>query len=227
MNACPKPAARGSATLVLRLDLLAALAMAVALGGVIGLERELKGKPAGLRTNILICLGATLFTDLSRQLAGAGGDPARIAAQILPGVGFIGAGTILHARGSITGLTSAATIWIVAAIGMALGAHAYVEAFGTAVLVIVVLQGLGFVESLIERRLSRTRLVIHVRPDGVDQVLDVLRRTGLEIVESERRQEAGPDAVLDVQLRGARSLHAEARTALIHHAAVRSVSAGE
>ena len=204
-----------------------ALATAVALGGVIGLERELKGKPAGLRTNILICLGATLFTDLSRQLAGPNGDPARIAAQILPGVGFIGAGTILHARGSITGLTSAATIWIVAAIGMALGSRAYVEAVGTTVLVVTVLHGLGFVENLLERQLSETRLVIHTRPEAIDEVLEVVRRSGLDILESGRRQEGGPDSIVEVKIRGARRLHPQVMTALVHHPSVRSVSTGE
>lgn len=199
----------------------------MALGGVVGIERELKGKPAGLRTNILICLGATLFTDLSRQLSGAGGDPARIAAQILPGVGFIGAGTILHARGSITGLTSAATIWIVAAIGMALGSRAYVEAIGTTVLVVIVLHGLGFVENMLERQLTETRLVIHTRPEAIDEVLDVVRRTGLEILESGRRQEGGPDSIIEVKIRGLRRLHPQVMTALVHHPSVRSISTGE
>src|SRR5262245_25591397 len=87
----------------LRLELLLQLVMAVFMGGAIGVERELKGKPAGLRTNILICLGATLFTSLSLRFSTVyHGDPARVAAQILTGVGFIGAGTILHTRGSVT-----------------------------------------------------------------------------------------------------------------------------
>jgi len=94
----------------LRADLLLQLVLATILGGVIGLERELKGKPAGLRTNILICFGAATFTHLSIQVGVGHGDPGRIAAQVLTGVGFIGAGTILHTRGSVTGLTSAATI---------------------------------------------------------------------------------------------------------------------
>ena len=92
------------------------------------------------------------------------GDPARVAAQILPGVGFIGAGTILHLRGSVTGLTSAATIWVVAAIGMSLGARAYLEALGTTFVVMVVLAGLGRAEALIGRQAARSRLLIHARP---------------------------------------------------------------
>src|SRR5689334_9869288 len=104
---------------VLRLDLLTNLSIAMLLGGAVGLERELNGKAAGLRTNILICSGAAMFTQLSITLAGGRTDPERIAAQIVTGVGFIGAGTIVHTKGNVTGLTSAATIWMVAAIGAA------------------------------------------------------------------------------------------------------------
>ncbi len=93
-------------------------------GGIIGLERELKHKPAGLRTNILICLGAALYTILSLVISdstGHAGDPARIAAQIVSGVGFLGGGMILQSGGAVSGLTSAATVWVVAAIGVCIG----------------------------------------------------------------------------------------------------------
>src|SRR5207253_10908517 len=87
------------------------LIVAAILGGIIGLERELHHKPAGLRTNMFICFGAAMFTILSDQLAMEHpGDHTRIAAQIIPGIGFIGAGSILHSRGSVTGLTTAAKI---------------------------------------------------------------------------------------------------------------------
>jgi len=108
-----------------RLELFLQLCLATLFGGAIGLERELGGKPAGLRTNILICIGSMLYTKLSITMAAGTADPTRIAAQIVTGVGFIGAGTILHARGAVVGLTSAATIWVVAAIGVALGATFY------------------------------------------------------------------------------------------------------
>lgn len=130
-----------------RLDLAAKLFAAVLIGGGIGLERELKHKPAGLRTNILICLGSALLMDLSMRLAAAhGGDPGRISAQVVTGIGFLGAGTILHTRGQITGLTTAATIWVVAALGLTVGAGYFVEALGSTVTVMVVLIGLGAVE---------------------------------------------------------------------------------
>ena len=119
--------------LALRLDLLVRLVLAVVLGGAIGWERESSNKPAGLRTNILICVGAALFTDLSIRfggfaIEGAVRDPARIAAQIITGIGFLGAGTIIQARGTVTGLTTAATLWVVAGIGMSVGSGSYAEA---------------------------------------------------------------------------------------------------
>lgn len=130
-----------------RLDLAAKLVVAVLVGGGIGLERELARKPAGLRTNILICVGSALLMDLGMGLAEAhGGDPGRIAAQVVTGIGFLGAGTILHTRGMITGLTSAATIWVVAALGLTIGAGYFVEALGATLTVMGVLVGLGWVE---------------------------------------------------------------------------------
>jgi putative Mg2+ transporter-C (MgtC) family protein len=110
----------------LDLEISLRLLLATVLGGVIGFQREWTGKEAGLRTNILICLGSALFTVLSLY-AFPGSEPARIAAQVATGVGFIGAGVILHRDGgSVKGLTSAATIWAVAGIGMAAGAGLYI-----------------------------------------------------------------------------------------------------
>src|SRR5437762_13769121 len=132
--------------------------LATLLGGAIGLERELGGKPAGLRTNIRICIGSVLYTHLSiamlSAIAGGGGtgtDPTRVAGQIVTGVGFIGAGTILHARGAVVGLTSAATIWVVAAIGVALGSGYNLEGVGTTLAVIIVLAGLGRIAKIVQK----------------------------------------------------------------------------
>jgi len=142
----------------LRLELLGGLLLAVVLGGAIGWEREAAGKPAGLRTNILICMAATLLTDLSVLVAASSSTPAdagRIAAQIVTGVGFLGAGTIIQSQGSVTGLTTAATLWVVAAIGMAIGLGALVEAVGTTLLVLATLIPLRSLEhrsALRERR---------------------------------------------------------------------------
>lgn len=217
-----------SAAESLRLELLFQLLLAAFLGGAIGMERELSGKPAGLRTNILICVGATLFTVLSVKLSDGRGDPGRVAAQILTGVGFIGAGTILHARGAVTGLTSAATIWVVAAIGMAVGAGAYVEAVGTALLVVIVLAGLGFVENFIARRATHSRLKIHASPTAgaLEELETLVRRTGLDLTRMESRRE-NVDLVVEFELRGPKRLHDQARNAVLHHPGVRAVSTGE
>lgn len=95
---------------------------AVVCGVMIGAEREKREKPAGLRTLVLVCLGATVFTLMSFRFAGPGGDAGRLAAQIVTGVGFLGAGVIMRASGGITGTTTAATIWVTASIGMTVGA---------------------------------------------------------------------------------------------------------
>jgi putative Mg2+ transporter-C (MgtC) family protein len=127
---------------------LARLLVAAVLGAAIGLERQLRHKPAGLRTNIFICFGAAMFTVLSDQLAGAhGGDHTRIASQIIPGIGFIGAGSILHSRGSVTGLTTAATLFVVASVGMAVGGGLYVTAVFATVLILLALAALGNLEA--------------------------------------------------------------------------------
>ncbi len=142
----------------LRLDLLARLVLAVLMGGAIGWEREHAGKPAGLRTNILICIGATLLTDLSVRVAASAegpADPGRIAAQIVTGMGFLGAGTIIQGQRAVTGLTTAATLWIVAAIGMAIGFGAVVEAVGTTFLVLATLIFLRRFEAQIDEHRRR------------------------------------------------------------------------
>lgn len=134
------------------------LLIAAVLGGVIGLEREAKHRPAGLRTNVFICVGAALFTLLSDQLAGQHtGDHTRIAAQIIPGIGFIGAGSIIHARGDlVTGITSAATLFVVASIGMAVGGGLYITALFAAGLVLGVLSLLGLLE-----RFLNLKVMVH------------------------------------------------------------------
>jgi putative Mg2+ transporter-C (MgtC) family protein len=141
------------------------LVLAAMLGGVIGLERETKRKPAGLRTNMFICFGAAMFTILSFRLANMyGGDHVRIAAQIIPGIGFIGAGSILHSRGSVTGLTTAATIFVVASIGMATGGGLYLPAIFATVTIVVALHVLGWMET----RLSLKAIVMSYQAVGAD-----------------------------------------------------------
>ena len=213
---------------VFRLELFLQLCLATLFGGAIGLERELGGKPAGLRTNILICIGSVLYTKLSFTMAAGNADPTRIAAQIVTGVGFIGAGTILHARGAVVGLTSAATIWVVAAIGVALGATFYSEAAVTTLLVLVVLRGLGSVERLVARQSTRSMLSVHAHPSAtaLDELEAIVRRTGLEIERQASRRE-NVDLVIEFTLRGPKRLHDEVMIALLHQPGVRTVSTGE
>jgi len=168
----------------LRLDLLFRLLLAAVLGGAIGLEREVRGKAAGFRTNLLICVGATLLMELSIGVsalvdpAQTNADPARIAAQIVSGIGFLGAGTIIQSRGSVVGLTTAATLWVVAAIGMAVGARAYVEAVGTTILMFIALIALSRVEeSIIRRRFERRVVVVMDMSPGL---LGAVREAFLE-----------------------------------------------
>jgi len=117
------------------------------LGGVIGLEREYKRRSAGVRTNLLICLGAAFFTLLSAVLAGdANANKGQVASNIVQGIGFLGAGLILHNRSRISGLTSAATVWVVASIGMACGAGLFAAAGIATVIVVIALELVGFLE---------------------------------------------------------------------------------
>jgi len=121
-------------------EMVLRLLLATALGAAIGYQRERAGKQAGLRTHILICVGAALFTIASIYGFGTAGDPARIAAGVVAGIGFLGAGAILHRQGGIVeGLTTAATIWAVAAIGLAAGAGLYLVSAVTTAIVLVVL----------------------------------------------------------------------------------------
>lgn len=133
-------------------DAILRLALAAALGGAIGLEREYHHKPAGLRTNMLIALGSALFSILSVELGAAAGSPDRIAAQVVTGIGFLGAGAILRSGENIHGLTTAATIWVNAAIGMAAGLGSYVVAVGAAMLTLTVLAIVPFIERRFEER---------------------------------------------------------------------------
>lgn len=125
------------------LELTQRLLLAALLGGLLGLEREWRNKDAGLRTNILITIGSALFTLMSIELTdGAKGDPSRVAAQIVTGIGFLGAGAIMRTNGGVQGLTTAATIWVNAAIGVAVGGgeyHIAVLATGITLIVLLVL----------------------------------------------------------------------------------------
>lgn len=165
------------------------IGLAILAGGLIGLEREFRDKAAGFRTNIFICLGATLFTILSIRL-GEFNDPARIAANIVVGIGFIGAGVILRGDQRIIGLTTAATIWVVAALGMAIGAGEYLLSGLYLIGVLVILWLFPKVESWIDR--TRDLRVYEVtcinREPVVSEIQDVFASSGMHIKRFTRKR---------------------------------------
>ncbi len=149
-----------------------ALLFAVFLGAVIGLERELNGKAAGLRTNVLICLGACVFTILSRLMADASvnSDQSRIAAQIVSGVGFIGAGVIIRDNGGVHGITTAAGIWMVASIGVACGSHYFIFATVATLIAFLCLIVLQPISRLLRRFYSQRHLSGEINCDPNKQI---------------------------------------------------------
>lgn len=146
------------------------LVAAVLLGGIIGIERQMRDKPAGIRTNILICVGSTLFMSISNAF----GD-TRIGAQIITGIGFLGAGSVLHSHGFVLGLTTAATIWVVAGVGMALGSGMYSVAIFTTAMSLVTLYFLSFIEDRIQGRRSYSYSLVvtdlHVALASINRIL--------------------------------------------------------
>ena len=206
-----------SVVAALKLGSLGRLILAAVLGSTVGLERELAGKPAGLRTTLLICVGAAMFTELSLQLSllatTTGGealraDPARLAAQIIPGIGFIGAGAILHGRGRVTGLTTAATLWVVTAIGIAVGAGAYVEAIGATVMVLATLLLLRRAEGLIRRRLSHRRYTASLDPEteAFEEMIAAMKERKVTL-RVESMEKVGGDVEVTFRLAGPQHEH--------------------
>jgi putative Mg2+ transporter-C (MgtC) family protein len=143
------------------------LLLACLLGAVIGLEREISRKAAGVRTNLLISMGAAFFTLLSAVLAGGADDKGRVASNIVQGIGFLGAGLIIHNRSRVSGLTSAASVWVVASIGMACGAGLYAAAIVAAVIVVLAIEIVGF----LERRANLKGYPLVYEARGRDQTL--------------------------------------------------------
>jgi putative Mg2+ transporter-C (MgtC) family protein len=146
------------------LEEILALVVAVVLGGLVGLEREINGKPAGIRTNILICLGAAAFTIVSKHLGVElhDGGP-RMAAGIVTGVGFLGAGALIQEGSGIHGLTTAASIWLVASIGVACGAGLYGLAVVVTLLALLALLGLMPLTRMIRKRNERSDDILRRR----------------------------------------------------------------
>ncbi|MGZ4901259.1 MAG: MgtC/SapB family protein [Candidatus Angelobacter sp.] len=187
------------------------LMLAAFLGGIIGLERELKRRPAGLRTNMFICFGSAMFTILSTELASQWGigDHTRIAAQIIPGIGFIGAGSILHDKGGVSGLTTAATLFVVASIGMAAGGGQYLLAIFATMLIYLALHVLGILErqlNLKPLRMNYTIVSEKTADDLVAEVNSILEDQGKEM-QAMRLSRSGEKEKLVFRVDGTRNEH--------------------
>ena len=188
------------------LELLGRLLIAAVLGGAIGAERELNDQAAGLRTHMLLTIGACLFTVISAYgfRRGVGTDPSRLAAQIVTGIGFLGGGAIVRHGLTVKGLTTAASIWATASVGVAVGAGDYVLGVGGAGLVVGTLVGLRRVSATLQRwGVSREEFVLATRPGfDVERIVEAVRRERVELRGLDR--EAGKDedrVVLVVKLR--------------------------
>jgi putative Mg2+ transporter-C (MgtC) family protein len=155
---------------------VARLLLAAALGGIIGLERAIHRKSAGIRTNMFICMGAAMFTILSDIIPDPGvGDRTRIASNIVQGVGFLGAGAILHGKGGISGLTTAATMWVVASIGMGAGAGHYLLATFATITILLALNVFGYVEA--KFGLKPLTVSYEIKGRSAPEILDDLNKT--------------------------------------------------
>lgn len=195
----------------LNLSIVGRLLLAAFLGGIIGLEREIRRKPAGLRTNMFMCVGSALFTLLSEELAHVfGGDPVRIAAQLIPGIGFIGAGSILHSRGSVVGLTTAATIFVIASIGMAVGGGMYLTGIFTTFFLLFALWALGRFERRFDLKTQTMSYNVTCRNiedamTGLNQTLEKFKLT----MQGLRVQRAGKDYIIEFEADVTDSQHRE------------------
>ena len=159
--------------------------LAILLSGIIGFEREMHGRSAGLRTHILVCLGATLIMVVGKHITlGASHDPGRVAAGVITGIGFLGAGEIIRTQGGVHGLTTAACLWLVAAIGVSIGSELYLLSILCTILAFVVL----FALSRLERRLPelQTRQIaftLQGPPTGAAEILDTVSSFGCRLVD--------------------------------------------
>lgn len=168
------------------------LLMAAVLGGIIGWERERRGRPAGLRTHILVCVGVTLMMLVSEHIfekyktfaadSIIRVDPARIAAQVVTGIGFLGAGTIMRFRATVRGLTTAASLWVVAGIGLAVGSSCYAPAIITTALAIFALLLLPLFERNIKRDKYKTlKLCVSGSEPNFTNIAEILKNNSMEL----------------------------------------------
>jgi putative Mg2+ transporter-C (MgtC) family protein len=182
-------------------EILLRLMLAAVLGSVVGIERERLDWAAGLRTHMLVCLGSTLFMLVSAfgfadilGTPGIGLDPSRIAAQVVSGVGFLGAGTIILRREAVRGLTTAASVWTVAAVGLAVGGGLYFAAISATVLILVILAGIKPLERRLfpKRRAPRIFLTVDRRETSLVAVMTEVEAAGLRVLQVVTEREDAP-----------------------------------
>ena len=206
-------------------DDLVKLLLALVLGGLIGWERELYDKPAGFRTNTLICVGSTLFTIFSLKIGIIPGtDSARIAAQIVSGIGFLGAGAIIRRGEAVLGLTTAATIWFVASIGMGIGAGYYViSSVGTALALAILFVFRKF-ENLVDRiHTTRTyHVIVLAEDDAVRELSLVLDSCGLRVL-GNKQVKSDNRYFYEITLSGKRAEHTPLLEKLLKSPTVKEV----
>jgi putative Mg2+ transporter-C (MgtC) family protein len=166
------------------------LLIALICGGIVGLEREHANRPAGLRTHVLVCIGSALIMQVSLDMyavtsygAHGNGDPGRIAAQVVSGIGFLGAGTIMREGANIRGLTTAASLWVVAGVGLAVGANMYMESIAATVLIVLTLKTLSQLERRYLTKGGLHTLILHVTdtPGRLGALATVCGRRGVNI----------------------------------------------
>ena len=175
------------------------ICIAALLGGVLGFEREIHGRPAGLRTHFLVSMGAAVFMMLSPYVAkmepGIIGDPGRIAAQIVSGIGFLGAGAIVKEGVSIRGLTTAASLWVAAAIGMTTGVGSYKGAIVVSGLALIALELLPHIETIFKKQSYWVLEVITPLEAGVSDILDAVKKRKVRILQCDQDRDYENDTL--------------------------------
>lgn len=197
--------------MLLTSDIVIKLSLAVIVGGVLGAEREYRSKSAGFRTLTMICLGATLFTIFS-QIIGAGGNPDRIASNIVTGIGFVGAGVIFKgdtAQSKVNGITTAAMIWVTAALGMAIGAGYLLISFCASLLILVVLFTFALLENWIDRinQIRNYKIVCPFENETLHRYEEQFRRFHLKFQRSGQRKSAENDITGEWTVQGSERNH--------------------
>lgn len=193
-------------------DVFVRLLLALVLGGVVGFEREHKSRPAGLRTHILVCIGAALVQVTAinyiklNNLAGV--DPMRLGAQVISGIGFLGAGTIIKEGASIKGLTTAASIWAVGCIGLAAGSGLYFEASLATLLILLALKGFKKIESRLEREKKNItiELILDNKPGTIGKIGSILGGLDIQILNIEINEKDASKVEIEMLLKLTRQI---------------------